>query len=122
VLVPICSPSYFRSAWCLSEWESFAERERLSDVAGLRVPVRHHDGEHYPDDARQIQMRDLSPFTSLTPSFYINHPRAGEFDDRVKELCADVAAALTRAPDYRDDWPVVEATPVARGPVSLSRL
>src|SRR5215472_8740963 len=45
-LVPILSPQYFQSAWCLTEWSSFVARQELVTAIcdTLIVPMKFHDG------------------------------------------------------------------------------
>src|SRR4051794_13044009 len=50
LLVPVWSPRYFRSAWCMAELRSMRAREQQlgmrtqSDSSGLIFPVRFNDG------------------------------------------------------------------------------
>lgn len=70
-LVPVWSPSYFQSAWCLSEWQSFLAREKRFAVSPrLIAPVKYHDGEHFPEEARRVQWDDFSPYTATVRSFW----------------------------------------------------
>ncbi|TCO55824.1 TIR domain-containing protein [Actinocrispum wychmicini] len=32
ILLPVCSPKYFLSEWCLAEWHSMAHREELTGM------------------------------------------------------------------------------------------
>lgn len=121
VLLPVCSPGYFYSKWCLSEWHSFKERERIINVRGLRIPIKHNDGEHFPKDALEIEMSDFSECTSVMPSF-VNDHRSILFEQAVKKLANAVAAAVRSAPPFRDDWPVVEENPSDPKAVPFMRL
>ncbi len=60
--VCVWSPSYFQSSWCVSEWKSFRRREEQLGLAshGLIAPLRFHDGEHFPDEAKNVQQADVS--------------------------------------------------------------
>lgn len=81
-MVGVWAPSYFHSRWCLSEWRSFLERERLTErnTRGLIAPLRFHDGEHFPEEARTVQWVDVAPYTSTLPAFW-NSAKALEFED-----------------------------------------
>jgi hypothetical protein len=121
VLVAVCSPGYFRSKWCLSEWNSFQAREKLLGRNSLRVPIRHNDGQHFPEDAKNIQMMDFSRCVGVMPAF-VNDQRALELEDKIKELAASVAKAVNSAPPFQPDWPIVEADSIiipARGMLRL---
>ncbi len=69
-LVAVWSAEYFRSAWCLAEWRSMQERERLSGMRseenpyGLVYAVKFGDGEYYPDEAKNTQYTDLEKWNS----------------------------------------------------------
>jgi hypothetical protein len=122
-MVCVWSPSYFRSDWCVSEWQSFLEREKMVGVPphGLIAPIRFHDGEHFPDAARVVQWTDVSQYTSSVPSFW-NSQRAIELEDRLKSLAKSVQQMIQNAPAFRPDWPIVELkAPVAKK-IELVRL
>src|SRR5438876_87734 len=58
VLVAICSPKYFSSAWCLSEWQTFKQR-----APELIVPVLYNGTKEYLDPKIQpIQYQDFRDF------------------------------------------------------------
>lgn len=112
----------FQSRWCVSEWESFRERERILDLTdhGLIAPARYHDGEHFPEAARQIQCADFAPYTSTLKAFW-DTSHAVEFENRIKDFAKSVALIVRRAPDFQE-WPVVDAEPAAPAHVDLRRL
>jgi hypothetical protein len=78
-MVCVWSPPYFRSNWCMSEWRSFREREKQLNMTshGLIVPVRFHDGDHFPEEARDVQWIDVAPYTYTVSAFWAS-PRALE--------------------------------------------
>ena len=116
-ILPIWSPDYFRSAWCLAEWKTMMERERLLGLRteerpdGLIFPVVYFDGEHFPQEARQVQSRDLSKWNTPYPVFRDTADYV-EFDRQVQMLVNELAGMIRRAPEW-EDWPVV--TPDAPG-------
>ncbi len=101
VLVSICSPQYFNSAWCMSEWETFAAREQYLNRTGLRVPVRHNDCEQQLAD---IEYCDFYGLTTLASEFY-QTIKAVEFEKKVEELAEAVALAVRDAPPFDSEWP-----------------
>jgi hypothetical protein len=121
-MVGLWSPTYFQSRWCVSEWESFRERERILNLKdhGLIAPARYHDGEHFPEAARRVQWADFAPYTSTLKAFW-ETSHAVEFEDRIKDFAKSVALVVRRAPRFQD-WPVVEAEPPKPAHVELRRL
>jgi hypothetical protein len=122
-MVSIWSPSYFRSEWCVSEWQSFLTRERMLNIGhhGLIAPVRFHDGQHFPALAQNVQWVDFEPYTSTFDSFW-ESSRAVEFEDRIKVLARSVAAIISRTPEFAPDWPLVDGSPEPSRRVGLRRL
>ena len=122
-MVCLWSPAYFQSTWCMSEWRSFREREARLDMTshGLIVPLRFHDGDYFPKEAREVQWIDVAPYTYTVPAFWAS-PRALELEDKLKELAQAVANTIRLAPPFADDWPIVDAPAVGGGKIELARL
>jgi len=124
-MVCVWSPEYFQSRWCVSEWKSFRARERRIRMKshGLIAPMKFHDGEHFPKEARKIQWIDVAAYTSTMPAFWASQ-RALELEDKLKELAASVAHVIQDAPSFKPDWPVVEveASDLPIPKLELSRL
>jgi len=65
-ILAVWSPEYFRSEWCLAEWHTFREREKVANMIsnsnsrGLIYPVKFADGDHFPQAAKDVQQRDLT--------------------------------------------------------------
>lgn len=106
-LVPVFSPDYFRSDWCMSEFETFRERERILMRRGLVVPILHNGLNHFPLEAQKIQMFDFSQLRSTMPGF-MSTPRGVDFEDNVEKFAADVAMKISQVPSFVTGWPVVE--------------
>jgi len=122
-MVSVWSPSYFRSSWCVSEWASFREREaRLGlESHALIAPLRFHDGEHFPQDARDTEWTDVTPWASTVPAFWASS-RALELEDALKGFAGSVAAIVRRAPHFEADWPIVERDAAPAAKIELARL
>jgi hypothetical protein len=122
-MVCVWSPSYFQSSWCVSEWKSFLARERRLNMQshGLIAPMRFHDGEHFPEEARVVQWTDIAAYTSTVPAFWTSQ-RAIELEDKLKEFAVGVAHVIQRAPEFEADWPVVEASALPVPKIGLARL
>lgn len=106
-VVPVWSPLYFRSPWCVSEWCTFRRRGQ-----GLVLPVTWQTQPRLPPAARAVQYRDFSQYTYTAPSFP-QSPKYLDFEDVVKEFAGDVARAIQRAPPFDPAWQIVlpEARP-----------
>ena len=122
-MICVWSPMYFQSDWCFSEWRSFREREKLLDLPAhdLIAPLKYHDGEHFPEEARTVQWTDVSSLNSTLPAFWAS-ARALELEDRLKTFSATVAGMVRSAPAYRADWPVVQKTGLAQPKIELAKL
>jgi hypothetical protein len=122
-MVCLWSPLYFQSSWCLSEWKSFLEREKRVKMSSheLIIPLRFTDGEHFPQEAKDIKDFDLRPYASALPVFWASS-RALDLEDKIKELATSIAKRLDKVPPFQSDWPIVESQ---RGPdqrIPLPRL
>ncbi len=109
-LLPIWRPSYFRSPWCLAEWQSFQQRESLVG-ASLVVPIIVHDGKWFPLEAKQVTSLDLCRYAATTAAYWDSR-RPAELDGLLREFAESLAKVVSAAPPYRPAWPVV--TPPAQ--------
>jgi hypothetical protein len=126
-LLPVWSPEYFRSHWCLAEWQTMLARERqlgmrtVELAEGLIYPVTFFDGEHFPPEARDCQQKDLCCWNSPHSVFRATADYV-EFDRQVQALVQELAQMIQRAPAWQD-WPVIlPEAPLAQGTVKLPRL
>jgi hypothetical protein len=121
-LLPIWSPDYFRSAWCVAEWQSMREREKIlgyrtnQNPTGLIYPVRFADGDFYPTEAKLTQQKDFRSWNTPHPIFRETRGFV-DFDQAVQVVCGEIAAMLQKAPPWSDQWPVV--TPAVSAEVKL---
>jgi hypothetical protein len=109
-LLPIWSPEYFQSAWCLAEWKSFLEREKLfmgrrHGACRLIIPIKIHDGKWFPQEAQRLTPLDLSRYAATTEAFW-KTVRADELDQVLMDFAIKVAEFVRDAPDHEDGWPV----------------
>jgi hypothetical protein len=89
-LLPIWTPPYFRSRWCMVEWQSFLAREQAVGLetrkkCRLILPVAAQDGIHYPPDARDTQQFDLRSYYATTKAFWRTR-RADQLDQEIAKL------------------------------------
>jgi len=112
LLVAVFSPSYFRSAWCLAEFESMLLRERQVGLRtterpdGLIYAVCFNDGEHFPGKAQAIRHKDLRPWNQTAPAFPLTAAYV-EFISQMQKVAEEIGALLPRAPEWQADWPIV---------------
>lgn len=106
VAVALCSPEYFYSEWCLTEFHSFWERGK-SKQARVLLPVSIHDGEAFPDDIREnLQFESFSEFVTVGEGFKTTK-RYSDFQDLLKVFSKRVAELVCKAPPF-EAWPLVE--------------
>ncbi len=122
-MVCVWSPMYFQSNWCVSEWRSFLEREKLLGLKSHRLiaPLRFHDGEHFPEEAQNVQWHDVAPYALTLPVFW-QTPRALELEDELKKFVKKLAEIIRYAPPFDAAWPVVEAKGESPPKIELARL
>jgi hypothetical protein len=126
-LLPVWSPEYFHSRWCIAEWKSFLAREQL--ISGrtqrpcrLTAPIKFHDGMWFPSEAQRVQQLDLSPYAATTKAFW-DSPRADELDQRIMKFAPALARVVSGAPPHEAGWPIDPGEPVARpSGVGMARL
>ncbi|RKR05591.1 TIR domain-containing protein [Flavobacterium sp. 90] len=108
-LLCIWTPEYFRSKWCLSEWLSFEERTTYlnNSTHQIILPIRFHDGEHYPAQAKLRQCTDVTNYSNTNNAFWETQ-KAMELEDTIKDLCKTLAVAIQAVPDFNDNFPIIE--------------
>lgn len=129
LMVAVLSPPYFRGKWCLAEWTSMRERERRLGLGNdqnptlLVHPVRFADGEHFSEDAREVQHIDFREWNVPRPmdAFQRTGPYEG-FYQAVQELARTLAGRRDHVPEWEPDWPILRPDPVAGPPSSVPRL
>ena len=127
-LLTVWSPPYFTSPWCVAEWQSMREREKLlgiprhGETRGLIYPVVYADGNSFPEEARAVQSRfDLSEYGFPYEQF--NRTDAYlEFHAKVRSIAVDLAGRLNSAPSWQADWPACRPEAYPSPQPSLPRL
>lgn len=111
-LVAVCSPSYFESEFCLTEFHTILERQKkigLKPAAGrhpLIFPIRYSDGKYFPAKYQKLQFYDMERFGCPDPIFR-KDIKYVQFDEAVKSLCVELVERVRNAPEWQADWPVV---------------
>lgn len=108
VLVPLWSPQYFTSNWCLTEMSLFTAREKTTGFGTphnpqrLIIPAAIHDGASFPHDARLIQYREIQPLCNIRiASGGITEERLSE---EIRNWVPNICAAIRQSPEYDPDW------------------
>ncbi len=115
-LVTVWAPQYFRSEWCMAEWQSMLRREQVLNMKspdnpmGLVYPVVFHDGEWFPEEAQNTQHKCLKKWNCPHPVLK-QSPDYIEFVSTVQEIADDLATMISQAPIWDQDWPVVLPAP-----------
>ncbi|MFD5825498.1 TIR domain-containing protein [Lentzea sp. NPDC060358] len=118
VMIAVLSPPYFRSEWCLAEWESMLDRHRtlgyttLDHPQGLVLPVSYADGLHYPPEAQAVQQHNFKAWNKPLP--YETYSRSTEYEHfyaAVQKLAAEVAERIDDVPPWDPTWKVVRPAP-----------
>jgi hypothetical protein len=94
-LLAIWTPQYFRSPWCLAEWQSFRAREELlaTRSSGLIYPIVYADGDYFPEEAKRTQSKDLRSLNSPQPAFRKTE-RCVDLDAKVQEIAGELALMI----------------------------
>src|SRR5262249_11425499 len=125
ILNMVCSADYFRRPWCVAEWHSFREREKMLNLFcvpntnGLTYPIRYADGNRYPPEFGNVQC--IKDFTGLnfTGGFFRDSPEYLRFDTLVQAMAKELVSRIQALPPWQPNFPVVEPAPVP--PVQLVR-
>lgn len=108
-LVPIWSPMYFNSDWCLRECAVMRYREQqlgyrtLENPRGLIIPVTVFDGECFPQFAQEIEYLDCKEYLRVGEG-YKKTEKYVEFQDLLSEWTIDVSKAINNAPTWSSQW------------------
>jgi hypothetical protein len=127
ILIPLFTPLYFESHWCMAEWETMKARERVLGLAtaerpqGLVYPILYSDSENFPDEAREISRWDFKELSTPEPVFQESREWI-LFHRKVTELAQDLVVLLKQVPEWQPDWPVIEKpSPVLMPPPPIPR-
>ena len=123
VMLAVLSQEYFRSAWCLAEWEAMRLREKKLGMKtkGLIYPVLFcGDPSDLPRDAASRQCVDFSAMNTPDEIFR-KHASYVEFDRAMQKVARDVVAMVRRAPP-RKKWPTLKPPSPPKKTAPLPRL
>ncbi|MFC7614471.1 TIR domain-containing protein [Actinokineospora soli] len=113
VMVALLTPPYFESPWCMAEWRSMRERERLLGLAnpdspqGLVYPILYSDSENFPPEGQQLSWWDFKDYAHPDP-VYQETREFVHFHREVTKVARDLVQLLQQVPEWQPDWPIVE--------------
>lgn len=113
LMVAVYSAEYFRSPWCLAEFQTMLQRQvaceipNKDDARGLIIPVKFNDGEYFSAEACEITYRDLSAWSYPYPVFSESRKYLS-FADAVRELAELIVPRLPTVPDWSSEWPIAD--------------
>jgi TIR domain len=127
ILIPLFTPPYFTSKWCMAEWQTMQAREA---VLGLRTderpqalvyPVLYSDSDNFPEEAKNLSRWDFKKLSTPEPVFQESKDWV-LFHHKVTELAEDLVELLKEVPEWQPDWPVIEKpNPVLMPPAKIPR-
>lgn len=119
ILIAVCSPGYFQDEWCLAEWYSMVDREKLTGTPPeLIYPVLFCDSRNFPDWAHERRMQDLKTWNQPYPQFQQSEDYLG-FHREMSRIAEELTDLFDLVPQWQPDWPV--NTPVPE-PARRSRI
>ncbi|WP_424185467.1 TIR domain-containing protein [Actinokineospora sp. G85] len=116
LLIPVCTPNYFRDEWCGAEWDSMAERERTTGMAsreipnGLIHPVIFGDSATYPPHAHERTMVDFREY-AYGSAFFEASADYLDFERLLRRFATTLAELRDEVPPWRPDFPVLTPMP-----------
>jgi len=127
-LLAVWTPQFFRSKWCIAEWQTMLRREERLKLGtrenpiGLVYPVVFADGESFPDEARRRQAKlDMRDYAYPYPQFKTT-VKYLEFHDKVGVVARELVAMLNRTPTWDPAWESVRPEPAPPDVGSFKRL
>ena len=112
VLVAICSPHYFVSGWCKSEWTTFQQR-----APDLIVPLLYYGKDEFLlPRVNPIQYADFREFREVPGG------KAAKFKQKIEQFASDVAVKVSQAPGFSSSFPTVPQPPLPPPPVTFLSL
>lgn len=127
-MVSIWTPRYFRSQWCMAEWQTMRDREKRlgmgteSNPQGLVYPIKFSDGSYFDADAMNIQCKKDFAHKRLNKPYawWRQTHEYLDFHNLVDEVAQELSEWLPRAPEWMEDWPEM-TTPTMLQPARASR-
>lgn len=114
LMIPVLSPPYFESEWCVAEWHTMEKREEEEGTPGLIYPIVFSDGKKFPESVKNRQLyKKFKKYNNPHICFRETEPY-NHFYREVKRLARRVSKRLDSVPPWSEDWPVLK--PEAKKP------
>ena len=126
ILIPVLTPLYFESRWCMAEWRSMLAREAMLGLGsterpqGLIYPILYSDSENFPEEGLRRAWWDFKQLATPEPVFQESRQWI-RFHHKVSDLARDVGQLLKQVPEWRPDWPIERPEPVLLPPPPIPR-
>lgn len=128
MLIAVWTPPYFRSGWCMAEWETMLQRESYFKSQGkplergLVYPVVYSDGKHFDPRAKSTTYRrDLTSYTYPYSGFRESAAYL-KFHDAVASIAEEIESHLELIPEWEPNWPVATPPPTTEAKIGLAKL
>jgi hypothetical protein len=128
LMVSVVSPPYFRSPWCMAEWQTiWARQEKIIAAGGKRPrllhPVRFADGKLFPREVLNISYQDFKEWNApMAADSFRAVPAYRDFYRAVEDFAEILAGQLSVVPDWDPTWPIIRPDPPDDPPAQLPRL
>ena len=127
ILLPVCSPKYFRDEWCLAEWQSMADREVAVGMSseerpeGLIYPVIFSDSDNFPEFATRRLMCSFAELNQPYEQFQASLDYLA-FHRAMNRVAVDLVRRIEQVPEWQAGWPVSMPQPGPPLRVRMPRL
>lgn len=117
MLIPVFTPQYFRSKWCLAELQTMMSREEYLGLGTDRnpdclvFPVLLNDGQHFASYTDRYQCADMRDY-SYTAKAFKKSKHFMKFEALVQTLALQIAHRIPDAPDFADGFPRLDASAI----------
>ena len=106
-MVAIWNPKYFRSKWCLAEWETMRKREDIfgmrskDNPSGLVYPIVFSNGTSFPESACTIQYTEDFRKFAYPYRVFKEHTLYLDFHDAVSKVAKGILSDAVKGPSIR---------------------
>jgi len=102
ILVPLWSRQYFNSYWCKAELGHMIRREEICGSSRLVVPASIHDGNRFPQLAKQRQYKNLNEYVNIRMN--PEGITAEKLSRMINDWGPDLENAIRHAPAHNPQW------------------
>jgi hypothetical protein len=106
-LIPVLSPTYFDSSWCMTEFYSMLARQQATGKT-LIYPLRFSDGDFFPADVKALGHCDIAKFSAARGPL-----RTPAFMQLIEQVCVAVGGLVRQAPSFDPGWSIERPKPVS---------